>query len=292
MSFSVRSLSLMGLVLAGMVGLPAIQAADEASPSARLGWKLSLQAWTAHYTTLWETLDIAKQAGIHYIELYPGQPIGGGIEGKFDHNSPPEIRAKVQARLAELGIQPIAYGVVGLPKEEAGSRRVFEFAKAMGIEVINSEPSKDAYDTVERLIKEFDIKVGIHNHPMPTPYWNPDTVLKAVVGRDPRFGACADTGHWPRSAMPAIDCLRKYTGRIESTHLKDTDKIGLGAKDVVFGTGANGTAVLLAEYKAQGFHGPMSIEYEAGKKGDELIADLKTMVAFVERTAAELQTKP
>ena len=292
MSFSLRSLSLIGLALVGMVGSPLIQAADEASASARLGWKLALQAWTAHHTTLWDTLDIAKQVGIRYIELYPGQLIGGGIEGKFDHNSSPEIRAKVQARLAELGIQPVAYGVVGLPKDEAASRKVFAFAKAMGIEVINSEPSKDAFDTIERLIKEFDIKVGIHNHPLPTIYWNPETVLQAVVGRDQRFGACADTGHWPRSAMPAIDCLRKYTGRIESTHLKDTDKIGLGAKDVVYGTGANGTAAILAEFKAQGFRGPMSIEYEAGKKGEELISDLKAMVTFVERTATELQAKP
>ncbi len=292
MSLSVHSLSLIGLALVGMVGSPLIHAADDTTAAERLGWKLSLQAWTAHHTTLWETLDIAKQVGIRYIELYPGQLIGGGIEGKFDHTASPETRAKVQARLTELGIHPVAYGVVGLPKDDAGSRKVFEFAKAMGIEVINSEPNKDAFDTIERLIKEFDIKVGIHNHPVPTPYGTPESVLQAVVGRDARFGACADTGHWPRSALPAIDCLRKYTGRIESTHLKDTDKIGLGANDVVYGTGANGIAALLAEYKAQGFRGPMSIEYEAGKKGEELITDLKAMVAFVERTATELQAKP
>lgn len=289
---SLRSLALAAVLAAGLAFSGAASAADrDDSAVEQLGWKISLQAWTCNHTTIAETIEVCKTVGIKYIELYPGQAIGGGIEGKFDHNSPAEVRAKVKAMLAAGGITPVAYGVVTLSKDEKGSRQVFEFAKDLGLITINSEPPADAFDLLEKLVKEFDIRLGMHDHPKPTPYWHPDAVLKAAKGRDPRIGACADTGHWPRSEMLAVDCLKMLEGRIQSSHLKDTDKIGKGARDVVFGTGANDIPGQLAEFKRQGFKGPISIEYEAGKKGEQLITDLKVMVALVDKVAGELVKK-
>jgi sugar phosphate isomerase/epimerase len=83
---------------------------------------------------------------------------------KFGHDAPKEVWDKVKAKCQELKITPVAYGVVGLSKDEAATRKVFEFAKAMGIRVINTE-SVEALDTAEKLVKEYDIMVGIHNHP-------------------------------------------------------------------------------------------------------------------------------
>lgn len=289
---SLRSLALAAVLAAATAFSGVASAADrDGSAAEQLGWKISLQAWTCHHTTLAETLAVCKTVGITYIEFYPGQPVGGGVDGKTGHDSSPEVRAKVKAMLAEAGVKAVAYGVVGLSKDEAGSRKVFEFAKEFGIITINSEPSADAFDTIEKLVKEYDIRVGMHDHPKPSPYWHPDAVLKVSNGRDARIGSCADTGHWPRSGMAAIDCMKKLEGRIQSSHLKDTDKIGEGAKDVVFGTGANDIPGQLAEFKRQNFKGPISIEYERNKKGEELIADLKVMVALVDKTAAELVKK-
>ncbi len=282
---SLRSLALMAaLTLSCVLG-----AADRNDKGAEhLGLKLSLQAWTAHHTNLWETIDIAKTVGIKYLELYPGQTIGGGIDGKFDHNSGAEVRAKVLARLTEAGITPIAYGVVGLDKNEAANRKVFEFAKAMGILVINSEPPEDAFDVIEKLVKEFDIKVGLHDHPKNSRYWDPKHVLEVVSARDVRIGACADTGHWPRSDLDPIAAIDLLKGRIVSSHLKETDKIGAGAKDVVYGKGASNVKGQLAAFKAQGYRGPLSLEYEAGKKGQELLDHLKEMVKYFDDVTTEL----
>ena len=58
---------------------------------------------------------------------------------KLDHNASPETLEKVKAKLKEHDIMAVAYGVVGLSKDEAESRKVFEFAKTMGIRVINTE---------------------------------------------------------------------------------------------------------------------------------------------------------
>lgn len=284
---SLRSLALMAAMALSCV----LGAADRNDKGAEhLGFKLALQAWTSNHVTLWETIDIAQSVGIKYLELYPGQKVGGGIEGSFDHNSSADVRAKVLARLTEAGIKPIAYGVVGLDKNEAGNRKVFEFAKAMGILVINSEPPEDAFDVIEKLVKEFDVKVGLHDHPKNSRYWDPKHVLKVVSPRDLRIGACADTGHWPRSDLDPVEAITLLKGRIVSSHLKETDKIGGGARDIVYGTSTMSRSVKdqLTAFKAGGYRGPLSLEYEAGKKGQELLNDLKVMVKYFDDVTTEL----
>jgi hypothetical protein len=79
----------------------------------------------------------------------------------------------------------------------------------MGIETIVSEPAFDAFDTVEKLCEEYKINVALHNHPSPSPYWNCETVLKVCKGRSKRIGACADTGHWMRSKLNPLECIKK-----------------------------------------------------------------------------------
>ena len=83
---------------------------------------------------------------------------------KWDHNASEEIIAKVKAKLAEHKIKAVNYGVVGIPKEEEAARKIFEFAKKMGLHAITTE-SVDAIDTIEKLVKEYDIRVGFHDHP-------------------------------------------------------------------------------------------------------------------------------
>ena len=86
--------------------------------------------------------------------------------------------------------------------------------------------------------------------------------MELVKDRDPRIGACADTGHWMRSDLKPVDCLRILKGRVLSSHLKDLNGFGKGVHDVPYGTGAADMPAILAELKAQGFSGPASIEYE------------------------------
>ena len=83
---------------------------------------------------------------------------------KWDHNASAETIEKVKAKLAACKVKAVNYGVVGIPKDEAEARKVFEFAKTLGLYAITTE-SVDAIDTIEKLVKEYDIKVGFHNHP-------------------------------------------------------------------------------------------------------------------------------
>jgi sugar phosphate isomerase/epimerase len=170
-----------------------------------------------------------------------------------------------------------------LSKDEAQSRKVFEFCKAMGIRVINTE-SVDALDTAEKLVKEYDIKVGIHNHPKRPDnpnykVWDPNYILEVTKDRDPRVGACADTGHWVRSGLKPVECIRILKGRIVSSHLKDLHAPLPSGHDVPYGTGVSDVPAILAEYKAQGFDGPISVEYEYN--WDNNVGDAKACINFV-----------
>jgi len=279
------SLAAVALVLAFAIGsLRDAPRADAAGPE----WKLAIQAWTFNGFTLFETIDMAKEAGVKYLEMFPGQKLSKEEAGVgVDHNSPPEVLAKVKDKLDKAGIKVVCYGVVGLGKDEAENRKVFEFAKKMGIETIVSEPDRGCFDLLDKLTEEYKINVALHNHPKPSPYWNPDTVLDAVKGHSKRIGSCADTGHWMRSGVVPLDAVKKLEGRIVSSHLKDLNEFGKNdAHDVPWGTGKGNVKAILAELHRQGFKGVFSIEYE--HNWGKSLPDVIECVKFFEAATKEL----
>lgn len=232
-------------------------------------FKPSVQAWTFNRFTATKAIELTAQAGGQYIELFPGQAIGFQADGK-EVTVGPHLTADQNARLKEIlqknGVQVAAYGVTGISKDPAEARYLFKWAKSMGIEIINTE-SAEAMDTIEMMVKEFDMKVGFHNHPrqMNNPnykMWDPNYVASILKGRDKRIGACADTGHWIRSGIKPMDAIRILKGRIVSSHLKDLNVFSANAHDVPYGTGVSDIPAILDELKKQGFTGTASVEYE------------------------------
>jgi len=102
------------------------------------------------------------------------------------------------------------YGVVGIPKDEDGARKVFEFAK--NSPVCGDDRVGGRHDTIEKLVKEYDIRVASTtipgNRTTRITRCGPNYILSLVKDRDQRIGSCADTGHWVRSGLKPVDCLR------------------------------------------------------------------------------------
>jgi sugar phosphate isomerase/epimerase len=257
--------------------------AAESAPAEETGfrvpdWKLGSQAYTFRRYSFAETIDRLKALGLHYVEAYPGQTLGGGLDGAFGHGMTPDTRAKVKAALDQAGVKLTAYGVV-TGGSEAEWKQIFDFAKDMGITVITSEPDPAQMDLVASLCDQYAINLAIHNHPQPSRYWNPETVLAACKGRSARVGACGDTGHWARSGLDPLACLKQLEGRVISVHLKDLDALGNpGAQDVPWGSGLCNTDAMLTELARQGFAGLVSIEYE--KDDDRLDANVAKCVEY------------
>ena len=240
------------------------QAGERATRAAeKLGWRLGIQAWTFNRHSFFETIDITRSLGLHYIEAYPAQVIDQDKTVKMGPDLSAEIRQQIKKRLADADIKLVNFGVTSLSKDEATSRKTFDFAKDMGIETIVSEPPEDAFDTLDKLTREYDINVAIHDHPKPSHYWNPDTVLRVIAGRNPRIGDCADVGHWQRSGVNPIEALQKMKGHILCSHFKDLSKFNdPKAIDVPWGTGTGNARAMLEEIHTQHAKLEFSIEYE------------------------------
>lgn len=248
------------------------------------GIALGCQAWTFKEYSVLEAIDKTAAAGGKVIEFYPGQQFSPEKpDVKFDHNATDEMIAAVKARLAKDGIRAVNYGVVSIPKDEAEARKIFAFAKKFELYGITTE-SVDAIDTIEKLVKEYDIRVGFHDHPRQAnnpdyKMWDPNYVLSVVKDRDARIGSCSDVGHWVRSGLNPVDCLKILQGRVISAHLKDLNEKSLEAHDVPFGTGVSNIAGIIDELKRQHFVGNASIEYEYNWKDN--VIDAAQCVGFV-----------
>ena len=249
------------------------------------GFAIGLQAYTFNRFTVFEAIEKTAQAGGKVIEFFPGQRLSPEQRDVvWDHNASEEVIAKVNAKLAQHNVKAVNYGVVGIPKEEVGARKIFDFAKKLGLRAITTE-STDAIDTIEKLVKEYDIGVAYHNHPRQPnnpnyKVWDPNYIAELVKDRDPRIGACADTGHWTRSGVRPVEAVRILKGRIISAHLKDLNEFGNPrAHDVPFGTGVSDVKGVLDELRAQKFDGNISIEYEYN--WDNSVPEVTRCIDFV-----------
>lgn len=258
----------------------------ELPESAKVGqFYAGAQAYTFRMFDVLTALDKIAYAGGKTVEFFPGQALAKDSKKKFDHNTTVEERAPVKAKLKELGLTPVGYGVVRLKNDEPEMRKIFDFAKDMGIGVVVSEPAEDSFDLIEKIVKEYDIKMAIHNHPKRPldrayRYWDPEYVLSLVKDRDPRMGACADVGHWVRSGVKPADAIRLLKGRIFDSHIKDLTEFGNPkAHDVIWGTGATDIPSVLNAYAEIGFWGPLDAEYEHNWENNA--EDVKKCLEFV-----------
>lgn len=281
------------VLLATTALLPAVTQAAPIDAALKTGpFGVSVQAYSFNRFTAFEAIDKTAQCGAKLIEFYPGQKLAADGEDKVDQNMSAEATEKLKKHLAEKNIRAIAFGVTGISKNEDEARKLFTWAKGLGIVVINTE-SIDALDTAEKVATELDMYVGIHDHPKRAndpnyKLWDPNYVLSLVKDRK-RVGSCADVGHWARSGVRPLEGLRILSGHIVSSHFKDLNEFGKdSAHDLPWGTGISQAKEMLDELKKQGFEGPISVEYEYN--WDNSVPEIAQCVAYVRGWAAAQPT--
>ena len=260
------------------------------------GFVLGCQAYMFHRFTAFEAIERTAAAGGKTIEFYPGQALSpDDKQSKVDPNATDETVQKLKAKAKQHGLLIVNFGVVSIPRDEAGVRQVFEFAKKLGVRAITIEPTADQIDQIEKLIKEYNVAAGIHCHPKRASHpeyklWDPKYVFSLVKDRDPRFGVCADVGHWTRSGVDAVAGLKIFEGRVISVHLKDIIESGNpDAGDLPLGLGVTNVKGILRELRSQKFDGNISIEYE--RDWENTVADIAQCVGYV-RGFADAEDKP
>jgi len=228
---------------------------------------VAIQCWTFRNFSFFDTLKKVQELGVKYIQAYPDQPLGTEAPGVlFNQNLSDEHIKLIQKKLQEAGVSIVAYGVVGFSNTEPEIRKVFDFARKMGFDIVVTEPKVENADLLEKLVREYDLRIAIHNHPEPAAYAKPEAVLSFIRDRDERFGSCFDDGHFMRGGHKPIDCARILKGRIWDVHIKDRSDFGTNkVDDVPLGQGKADIRSLLAELTLQDYPGFLSIEHEAEK---------------------------
>lgn len=201
--------------------------------------------------------------------------------------SPAEVRS-IRASLAQNDITCNAVGVHGFGRDHDTNRRVFEFARAMGVRNISANPSRDAFDSLEKLAAEYDIRIAIHNHGPGAQYNTVADVVNAVKDRHPNIGACIDTGHFIRSAEDPIDAFYKLKGHIFGVHVKDVAAQAKKTHDVIIGDGFLDVKGMFKALKDIDFpaDGVLSLEFEGNP--DNPIAEIKQCLAVAADAAQKV----
>jgi inosose dehydratase len=164
-----------------------------------------------------------------------------------------------RAKLKSAGVKVLTYGVVSFGGDREANRRLFQFARALGIRTLSADPSPDAFASLEELVREYQINVAIHNHGPGSRYDKIRDVADALQGRHPRIGACVDTGHYLRSGEDPVVAVQRFGRRTYGLHLKDVKK---GRQFTELGKGDLQLPRLLATLEELRYDGVLALEYE------------------------------
>ena len=257
------------------VALLAITFALTSARAAAAGPQLGIQSWTCRNMSFDEVVEFATKHQIKNLQL---------ISKHIDPKGTKEETLRKKAILDARGLTCYTFGVNGTSLDKEDNRKSFEFAKLLGIKIIIVEPKNMAeWDNLEQLVKEYDIKLAIHNHGTGSVYGDPVTVQKILAVRDARIGVCLDVGWVTAAGFDVAKVFREYNGRVFDMHLKDkrlepaapgamvTDKQGQKKPagptilDVEIGTGQANYQGLFAEIKKAKWSGVMAIETDNGE---------------------------
>jgi sugar phosphate isomerase/epimerase len=194
----------------------------------------------------------------------------------------PDEEAKAVADYTAAGIQLHAAGAIYFSKDEDDDiRSKFEYSKRAGIGVIVAgDPAPATLPRVEKFVKQYDIRVAIHNHgPEDKIFPSPLDVLKAVNGMDPRMGCCIDVGHCVRAGTDVIEAIHAAGPRLFNVHMKDLTSFTDKESQVAVGDGKmpiRGIFEALIKIKYPGW---VDLEYEV--HGDDPMPGVTSSFAYM-----------
>lgn len=272
-----------------MINIPEGKGIEKAE---KFGIKLSMQSYTFHNFTLVETFERLKELEINFIEIYPGHTLGGKWDDKpFNFDLAEREQKELIELAAQYNVKIVGCGVYTTQKPEDWEK-LFSFAQAMEMEYITCEPEYEHLDLIEDLAIKTGIKVGIHNHPQPSNYWDPKLLLGKIEERSNLIGSCADVGHWYREGFDQIECLQQLKGKIQSLHFKDIyfNELHENGKeyqnDVVWGFGVLDIDAMILELKYQNYKGYITMEYE--RYGGDQMQEIKDCIFYYDVVADEI----
>jgi len=231
--------------------LPEGQSTDEASPI-----RLGLASYTFRNFTRAQLIGFMKQLNI------------SALNAKDTKDHLPMDSQEETAALADYaaaGVKLHAAGAIYFDKDDdADIRAKFEYCKRAGIGVIVAgDPAPGTLPRIEKFVKEYDIRIAIHNHGPEDKLWpSPVDVLKATKSMDPRIGCCIDVGHTARAGTDVVQAIHEAGPRLFNVHMKDLTDFQNKESQVAVGDGIMPVKRMFEALVATKYQGFVDLEYE------------------------------
>jgi len=258
---------------------PAFAGAPPQKSTGAGGLKIGLATYSMRKFSLDQTLDLLKEMKVQYANFKDVHlPRTDSLETMKAN------RQKIEA----AGITIMGGGTITWNNDnEAEIRKDFEYAKAYGFPAIICSPNPQAIGTIEKLVKEYDIKIAIHNHgPEDKWYPTPKEVLAVVKNRDPRLGSCMDIGHATRGGADIVDMVKLLGTRLIDIHSKDLASKTARDSQVEVGKGVLDIPGLFRALLREKFAGHVGLEYEINADSPQV--GIKESVAYERGVTAAL----
>ena len=263
--------------LAGANSSPGQVRSSAARRAGKQRFELGLASYTLRKFNLDETLAMTKQVGLKYIAFKD-------FHLSLD-SSPEQIKAVVE-KVKEAGLELYGGGVIYM-RNENQVHNAFNYAKAAGMKVIIGVPAPELLPLVNQKVKQYDIKVAIHNHgPGDKVYPTPASAYERIKDLDERIGLCNDIGHTIRAGSDPAVSAKKFADRLLDVHMKDVSEATAKGHGVEIGRGVIDIPKFLKTLVEIKYSGIVSFEYE--KDADDPLAGLAESVGYVRGVLAAI----
>lgn len=253
------------------LGSPATAAASPSAVPAQAGTlKIGLASYSTRKFTLDQTLAMAQTLGVRYMTFK---------DVHLPRTDPAETTRALRAKIEAAGITIMGGGTITLPNDPVEIRKNFEYAKNAGFPLIFTSPEPAALDTIEAMVKEYDIKAVIHNHGPEDKVWHrPQDAYAAIKSRDPRMGLCIDIGHTLRTGTDPVAAVRECHDRLYDMHVKDLAVKTDRDSQVAVGRGLIDFPALFRALLELNYQGQVGLEYEI--KEDDPLPGMIESIAY------------
>jgi inosose dehydratase len=255
-----RFLQVMGVGAISMAGTGRSIAQAGGAGKGRSGkqkFELGLASYTLREFNLADTLAMTRRVGLKYICFK-------SMHLPLD-STPAQIRDTVQ-KVKDAGLILYGGGVIYMNNEKQVSE-AFDYARAAGMKVIVGVPKPDLLPLVNDKVRQYDIKVAIHNHgPTDKTYPTPSSIIEKIGNLDKRIGLCIDIGHTMRAGVDPSVPARKYADRLLDLHIKDVSAANRNGHGVEMGRGVIDIPEFFRTLMSTGYDGIASFEYEKDAK--------------------------
>ena len=245
--------------------------AEEADPWK--GLRVGVATYSLRELPIEDAIKAVNRVGLKYVSIK-------NVKNHIDLSHSTEERKRRAQMFRDAGITPLSVGNVSMRTGEANIRTAFEYARDIGVSTIVCAPSHDAIPILDKMVKEFDIKLAIHNHgPEDKGFFpSPFDVMRAVEKFDKRIGLCIDVGHTARAGVDPADSLIQCQERLYDVHMKDISAMGDKNTPIEAGRGILDSKAILAALLKIKFQGLVGFEYE--KDGKDPIPGLAESIGY------------